>query len=100
VTKDVGHGKTCAEHIGERLDVAAVAPGYLKGQSNKQINIVRRPLDLSSSYDIIHQHAGLDFETGFVRKRNSWELRIEDLSFEDCYADKDEHGKLVVDESC
>jgi hypothetical protein len=40
-TREVDHGKTCTEHVGEHRDVAAEALGHLKGQSNKQISMVK-----------------------------------------------------------
>ena len=40
-TREVDHGRTRAEHVEDYRDVAVAALGKLKGQSNKQISMVK-----------------------------------------------------------
>lgn len=67
--KDVGHGITCAEQSGARLEVAEVALKHLKDASRFS-EAENRPLDSSSMYGVLRAEAGLPFETDFVKDRD------------------------------
>ncbi|KAH7243028.1 hypothetical protein B0J15DRAFT_566042 [Fusarium solani] len=67
--KDVGHGITCAEQAGTRLEVAEVAIKHLK-EASQFSEAEGRPLDSSSMYGILRKEAGLSFETDLVKERD------------------------------
>ncbi|OHF03929.1 hypothetical protein CORC01_00791 [Colletotrichum orchidophilum] len=67
--KDVGHGLSCAEQVGVRLDIAEIAARHLK-EAKKISDTQRRAFDSSSLYGIVRKEAGLDFETEFIKKRD------------------------------
>lgn len=67
--KDVGHGITCAEQAGTRLEVAEVALGHLK-EAGEFAEREGRLLDSSSMYGVLRVRAGLDFETEHVKERD------------------------------
>ncbi|KAJ3540685.1 hypothetical protein NM208_g4955 [Fusarium decemcellulare] len=67
--KDVGHGITCAEQNGARLEVAELALKHLKDASSFS-EAEGRPLDSSSMYGILRKEAGLAFETDLVKERD------------------------------
>ncbi|KAH7065047.1 NAD binding domain of 6-phosphogluconate dehydrogenase-domain-containing protein [Macrophomina phaseolina] len=67
--KDVGHGISCAEEAGSKLEVAEVALKHL--QEAKRFSDAReRPLDSSSMYGVLREQAGLAFETDLVKQRD------------------------------
>lgn len=67
--KDVGHGITCAEQAGTRLEVAEVALGHLK-EASRFSEAEGRPLDSSSMYGVLRTRAGLEFESDLVKERD------------------------------
>lgn len=69
--KDVRHGISCAESAGTRLKVAEIALENMVRAKGFSDSHGGRPLDSSSGYGIIRQDAGLDFETTFVKERDT-----------------------------
>ncbi|KAH7122983.1 NAD binding domain of 6-phosphogluconate dehydrogenase-domain-containing protein [Dactylonectria macrodidyma] len=67
--KDVGHGITCADQAGAKLEVAEVALKHLK-EASKFSEDEGRPLDSSSMYGVLRTQAGLPFETDYVKERD------------------------------
>ena len=67
--KDVGHGITCAEQSGTKLEVAELALSHLK-EASRFSEAQNRPLDSSSMYGILRKQAGLPFETELVKERD------------------------------
>ncbi|KAL6357114.1 hypothetical protein LRP88_10732 [Fusarium phalaenopsidis] len=67
--KDVGHGITCAEQAGTRLEVAEVAIKHLK-EASQFSEAEGRPLDSSSMYGVLRKEAGLPFESDLVKERD------------------------------
>lgn len=67
--KDVGHGITCADQAGLKLEVAEVALKHLKDASEFS-ETEGRPLDSSSMYGVLRTQAGLPFETDLVKERD------------------------------
>ncbi|KAL6400262.1 hypothetical protein AUP68_15958 [Ilyonectria robusta] len=67
--KDVGHGITCADQAGLKLEVAEVALKHLK-EASEFSEAEGRPLDSSSMYGVLRTQAGLSFETDFVKERD------------------------------
>ncbi|KAH7014941.1 NAD binding domain of 6-phosphogluconate dehydrogenase-domain-containing protein [Ilyonectria destructans] len=67
--KDVGHGITCADQAGLKLEVAEVALKHLK-EASEFSEAEGRPLDSSSMYGVLRTQAGLPFETDFVKERD------------------------------
>lgn len=67
--KDVGHGITCADQAGAKLEVAEVALKHLK-EASEFSKDQGRPLDSSSMYGVLRRQAGLSFETDHVKERD------------------------------
>ncbi|KAH6989568.1 NAD binding domain of 6-phosphogluconate dehydrogenase-domain-containing protein [Ilyonectria sp. MPI-CAGE-AT-0026] len=67
--KDVGHGITCADQAGLKLEVAEVALRHLK-EASEFSEAEGRPLDSSSMYGVLRTQAGLPFETDLVKERD------------------------------
>ncbi|CAM1503510.1 Fc.00g011010.m01.CDS01 [Cosmosporella sp. VM-42] len=67
--KDVGHGITCAEQAGAKLEVAEVALNHLE-EASRFGEAENRPLDSSSMYGVLRRQAGLSFESNLVKKRD------------------------------
>ncbi|RTE79231.1 hypothetical protein BHE90_006286 [Fusarium euwallaceae] len=74
--KDVGHGITCAEQAGTRLEVAEVAIKHLK-EASQFSEAEGRPLDSSSMYGVLRKEAGLSFETDLVKERDEKKKELE-----------------------
>lgn len=71
--KDVGHGITCAEKSGTRLEIGEVALEHLKAAKEWADSDGRgggRALDSSAMYGILRENAGLDFESSVVKLRD------------------------------
>ncbi|KAL3421252.1 3-hydroxyisobutyrate dehydrogenase, mitochondrial 1 [Phlyctema vagabunda] len=69
--KDVGHGITCGQNVGVKLEVAEVALNHLREAKKFSESQSDRPLDSSSMYGILRQNAGLDFESDIVKGRSA-----------------------------
>ncbi|KAI5460377.1 NAD binding domain of 6-phosphogluconate dehydrogenase-domain-containing protein [Mariannaea sp. PMI_226] len=67
--KDVGHGITCAQQAGVKLEVAEIALGHLK-EASEFSKAEERPLDSSSMYGVLRTKAGLSFQTDSVKERD------------------------------
>lgn len=68
--KDVSLGVSCAEKVGTSLPVAEVALKHL-GEASQYGEANQRALDSSSMYGSLRQHAGLEFESDQVKRRDS-----------------------------
>ncbi|KAI3396691.1 hypothetical protein diail_11799 [Diaporthe ilicicola] len=67
--KDVGHGIDCAREAGAKLPVGEVVEKHLR-EAKDVSDTDGRPLDSSSMYGVLRRHAGLDFETDLVKRRD------------------------------
>ena len=65
------HGITAAHDAGMRLKVAEIALDNMVRAKECSDARGGRPLDSSSGYGITRQDAGLDFESTFVKERDS-----------------------------
>jgi 3-hydroxyisobutyrate dehydrogenase-like beta-hydroxyacid dehydrogenase len=68
--KDVGHGLSCAEGAGVKLEVGEIALRHLK-QADRYGDELGRGMDSSSLYGVIRTESGLPFETELVTKRDA-----------------------------
>ncbi|KAH7324967.1 NAD binding domain of 6-phosphogluconate dehydrogenase [Stachybotrys elegans] len=68
--KDVGHGLSCAEEAGVKLEVGEVALRHLK-EADRYGDELGRGMDSSSLYGVIRTESGLPFETEVVTKRDA-----------------------------
>lgn len=67
--KDVGHGLSIADGVGVQLKVGELSMGAME-EAKKFGDDKGRKLDSSSVFGAVRQRAGLDFETGFVKRRD------------------------------
>lgn len=69
--KDVGHGLSTAQNLGVKLSVGEVVLDHLQKAKVYSDEHSGRPLDSSSMYGVVREEAGLDFQSDFVKSRDS-----------------------------